>query len=97
MEAASLVYHLSPPIQKKPQGCVEDELCCSEGDGDEERERANNQPWRVGRLGAVKPSTETICSHCEPPITFIIRKHRRPVVLYNKKSMETTVLAIDRV
>ena len=44
MEAASLMFHLSPPIQKKLQGYVEDELCCSEGDGDEERERANNQP-----------------------------------------------------
>ena len=63
MEAASLVYHLSPPIQEKLEGRVENELCCSEGDGVEERKRANNQPGcRVCRLSAVKPSAETTCS-----------------------------------
>lgn len=71
MEAASPVYHLSPPIQKKLQGCAEDELCCLEGDEVEERERANNQLWQVFRLGAVKPSTEAICNR-EPQIAFVI-------------------------
>ena len=58
MEAASLVCYLSPPIQKKLQECIEDEFCCSEDDGAEERRRANNQPSWVCELDAVEPSAE---------------------------------------
>jgi len=92
MEAASLVYHLSPPIQEKPRGCVEDGLCCPEGDGVGESERANNQHW-VLRLGAIKPSTRLSRPRTKKLIS-VMSEHRKPL-FYDKKSVETT-LTINR-